>query len=145
MSSADDLAHELRDLLVGVKYNGSWDRRTEKTYFGVHSCWGNTYSVDGAINNAVVQVLDDTHLRCHLFYSGQYKRANYVEPCVHSGDEELSPSGEVIFTLTLRRLQSPLVSWEEYRNQVPVGGMDHDSNLYTVEAVKNTVLFRLFN
>ena len=145
MSLASDVAHQLRDLMVGTAYNGSWDKRHEENFLGVHRCWGNTFSVNGAINNATAEVIDDNNLRCHIYYSGNYTRSNYVEPCMHHHDENLQPSGEIIFKLTIRLLQAPVVTWEEVRNLSPVGGMDHDSNLYTVEAVRAAVIQRLFS
>jgi hypothetical protein len=143
MGMADDVAHELRDLLVGQPYGLSHDARGEKTIFGVHDCWGNTFEVSGAINDAQVKVIDAKTLSCHLFYSGAYTRKNYVSPCRHNFDENLSPHGEIELTLALRTLQAPIVTWGAISNLAPVGDMSHDSNIFSVEAVKATVIQRL--
>ena len=143
MSYAEQVADQLKDLVVGASYSGSWDHRGESNFLGIHDCWGNVFSVNGAINSGSVEVVDASNLRCHIRYSGNYKRSNYVSPCRHSHDEDLAPSGELIFKITIRLLQGPLITWEETRNLSPVGTMDHDSNGFSVQAVKAAVAGRL--
>jgi len=138
-----EVAKLVREKLQGLSYSGSHDARHEKTTLFVHDCWGNTFSYSGNINKVNVTDKDPKTVSVHVWYSGSYERKIYVSPgCAHTNTERLNPSGELIFDVKLGLFKINIGAMES-RNLSPVGGMDHDSNGFSVngrDGVKDVIV-----
>jgi hypothetical protein len=128
----------IKQRLQGLSYSGSADARENKTTLLVHDCWGNKFDFSGNINKVEVTDVDSKTINVHVWYRGNYLREKYNSPCVKVTDEKLNPSGEILFDVKLGVLGAKII-WGEIRNLSPVGGIDHDSNGYTVSAIKNAI------
>lgn len=102
-------------------------------------CSGNTFSAGVTLQNLNISQ-DGAILHVSAHYDGSYTRIGWNDPCVQGGHEDHHVYGDLLFDLTNRRFQPPLVVWKGAANQGEVGDPGHNSNKFAVQAAQNAVM-----